>query len=85
MTLDDLIERLNEYRETLGGEAEVRLMTQQNWPFENTIAGLVSLEEIHDSKDRTSEDRDEEIEAIVYLCEGTQLGYGMKQAWEAAY
>ena len=85
MTLDELIERLTEYRDTLGGEAEVRLMTQQNWPFENTIAGLVSQEEIHDSTDRDGEECDEATEAIVYLCEGSQLGYGSKQAWEAAY
>jgi hypothetical protein len=42
MTLNELIERLEEYKDELGGEAEVRLMTQQNWPFENAITGLVS-------------------------------------------
>ncbi|MEZ6097154.1 MAG: hypothetical protein R3C03_23515 [Pirellulaceae bacterium] len=42
MTLNELIERLKDYRDDLGGETEVRLMTQQNWPFENSIYGLVS-------------------------------------------
>ena len=42
MTIDDLISRLEDYRDEHGGETEVRLMTQQNWPFENGIAGLAS-------------------------------------------
>jgi hypothetical protein len=37
MTLNEIIERLEEYRDELGGDCEVRLMTQQNWPFENAI------------------------------------------------
>ncbi len=32
MNLDTLIEILNDYREEFGGDAEVRLMTQQNCP-----------------------------------------------------
>ncbi len=42
MNLDTLIEILNDYREEFGGDAEVRLMTQQNWPFENRICGVTS-------------------------------------------
>ena len=49
MNLDTLIEILNDYREEFGGDAEVRLMTQQNWPFENSITGLVSGAEINES------------------------------------
>ena len=43
MTIDELIQRLEDYRDEIGGDAEVRLMTQQNWPFENTIFGLASV------------------------------------------
>lgn len=46
MTIDQLIERLSEYRDEIGGDAEVRLMTQENWPFENLICGLASGGEI---------------------------------------
>ena len=53
MTLHELIERLEEYRGELG-DAEVRLMTQQNWPFENAITGLVSGAEINDTTTKTS-------------------------------
>ena len=51
MTIDQLIERLEEYRDLIGGDAQVRLMTQQNWPFENSITGLCSGEEINDAVD----------------------------------
>ena len=83
MTLNELIERLEEYRDELGEDAEVRLMTQQNWPFENSITGLVSGAEINAADD--DDDADVETDAVVYIVEGTQLGYGSKRAWEAAY
>lgn len=83
MTLNELIERLEEYRDQLGEDAEVRLMTQQNWPFENTITGLASGAEINEAND--DDDEDVEADAVVYIVEGQQLGYGSKRAWEAAY
>lgn len=85
MTLDELISRLEEYREDLGGETEVRLMSQQNWPFENSITGLCSGQEINDACDDEEDDEDVEAEKIVYVVEGQQLCYGSKRAWEAAY
>jgi len=85
MTIDELIGRLEEYRDELGGEAEVRLMTQQNWPFENGIVGLASGAEINDDGDDLEDDGDVEDDAVVYLCEGEQLCYGTKRAWEAAH
>lgn len=83
MTLNELIERLEEYRDELGEDAEVRLMTQQNWPFENTITGLASGAEINESDD--DDDACVEDDAVVYIVEGTQLRYGSKRAWEAAH
>lgn len=81
MTINELIERLEEYRDLHGEDCEVRLMTQQNWPFENTITGLVSGEEIND----TDDDDDVEADAVVYIVEGQQLGYGSKRAWEIVH
>lgn len=81
MTIDELIERLEEYRDDLGGDTEVRLMTQQNWPFENAIAGLASRDEINDSLEG---DEPDDVEAVVFIVEGQQLGYGTKAAWEVA-
>ncbi|HSG71772.1 MAG TPA: hypothetical protein VLA12_15225 [Planctomycetaceae bacterium] len=86
MTINELIERLEDYRDLLGGDAEVRLMTQENWPFENTIYGLASAEEINDAgnADDPDDDGDTEDADVVFICEGQQLGYGTKRAWEVA-
>ena len=89
MTIDELIERLEGYRDEIGGDAEVRLMTQQNWPFENTVYGLVSGAEINESEDDEedegeSDDDDVEQDVVLYIVEGQQLGYGSKRAWEVA-
>lgn len=83
MTIDELIERLEEYRDAIGGEAEVRLMTQQNWPFENEIVGLASGEEINEPDD--GEDKDVDEDGVVFIVEGQQRCYGSKRAWEVAY
>jgi len=82
MTIDQLIERLEEYRDTLGGDTEVRLMTQQNWPFENRITGLASGEELNQ---QDGDDDDVPDDQVVYIVEGQQLRYGSKRAWEIAY
>ena len=84
MTIDQLIERLKEYRDELGGEAEVRMMTQQNWPFENSIAGVTSGSEIND-RDEDEDDEDVDDDQMVYIVEGKQIGYGSKRAWDVAY
>jgi len=83
MTIDELIQRLEEYRDAIGGEAEVRLMTQQNWPFENEIVGLASGKEINEPDDGEDEDVDED--SVVFIVEGQQRCYGSKRAWEVAY
>ena len=85
MTLDTLIELLNEYRDELGGDAEVRMMTQQNWPFENHICGLTSGQEMNDTTDDVvDDDQDDSDDAVVYIVEGGQIGYGSKRAWDTA-
>jgi hypothetical protein len=87
MTINELIERLEEYRDEVGGDAEVRLMTQSNWPFENGIFGLASGQEINDAANDNdpSNDGDADADQVVYICEGEQLCYGTKRAWEVAY
>jgi len=87
MTIDELIERLEDYRGDFGGDAEVRLMTQSNWPFENDIFGLASGQEINDAADEDgpTDDGDVEADQVVYICEGQQLCYGTKRAWEVAH
>jgi len=72
MTIDEMIERLEEYKSCCanGGLTEIRLATQPNWPFEWTIKGMVSTRE---AEDATEEETGEE--EVVYICEGDQIGY----------
>ncbi len=87
MTLDELIEQLEDYRDEIGGDAEVRMMTQQNWPFENAICGLASGAEINahiESDDDEPDNDDVESDNILYIVEGSQLKYGSKRAWDVA-
>lgn len=75
MRLSDLIERLEEYREQLGGDAEVRLMTQPSYPFENSIKGVCSAEDMEMEGDAN----------VVYIVELKQLAYGSQVAWDVAF
>lgn len=80
MTVGELRELLEQYDDA----TEVRLMTQSAWPFENAVHGVVSAQEIADDDEPDDEDLDEPVEPVVYICEGTQLKYGTKSAWELA-
>ena len=68
MTARDLIEEL-EYAISMNGneDVEVRLAQQPKWAFEYTIDEAVTIE-VDD------EDTDEK-EKVVYLSEGSQIGY----------
>lgn len=79
VTLNALIERLQSYREGLGGDAEVRLMTQRSWPFQNAISGVVSRQAINEADEQTKAADDGDR---IFIVEGTQLGYGWKCALE---
>ena len=48
MKIETLINILQDYSDAHGSETEVRLMTQQNWPFENNIYGITSSDDIAD-------------------------------------
>jgi hypothetical protein len=58
MTVGDLIEVLREFDE----DADVRIASQPNWPFEYEIDEVIEA--------RTGSD-----ETTVYLGEGIQIGY----------
>lgn len=75
MTVRELIELLEDYPD----DYEVRLMTQPSWPFENSIAGVISTSEM-DNEDEKDEPTDPDAD-VVYITEGGQLGYGRKAAW----
>lgn len=85
MTVENLINLLEDLAEA-HPEAEVRFMSQPNWPFEYSIRGVTTTSEISDDEE---EDEDEGVmpEAptkteVIYLVEGSKLGYGNKAAWD---
>jgi len=84
MKVHELIEIL----EDLDPDAEVLIMSQENWPFENSLAGVAVREEMHREDDDEDEDDADYGEGLrpndVFLCEGRQLRYGNKNAWNVA-
>jgi hypothetical protein len=83
MTVGDLIELLSEYDPDL----EVRLIEQPSWPFEYSIAGVVSSDEIAEHDKEPQEDRHPSTgitpkPTTVFIVEGRQLSYGSKTAWD---
>jgi len=80
MTVAKLIERLSQ----MDPEARVFLMTQSSWPFEYSIYGVTERREFEDT------DEDEVVHGAlpgndVFICEGEQLRYGNKDAWNIAW
>ena len=96
MKVRELIEILEE----LDPEASVYIMSQQNWPFELAIHGVTVREEFTETDDEDGDAEDAPArtegdrwrarpEALprndVFIVEGSQLRYGSKDAWDAAY
>jgi hypothetical protein len=80
MQVRDLIELL----EDQDPEAEVLIMTQESWPFENAIAGVAAREEIVECDAGEGEREEGTAPNDVFIVEGRQLRYGSKAAWNAA-
>ena len=88
MKVNELIEILQE----MDPEAEVLIMSQQSWPFENDLAGVCQRSDLVEEDDGEVEEEDQgrciggdELPSNdVFLVEGTQLRYGSKRAWDVA-
>ena len=93
---------VSELRELLEGcdpEAEVRIMSQEGWPFENAIRGVAVrgdfAGEACDCERRIDEPHEEGCPAEadttpegcaandVFIVEGDQERYGERSAWQA--
>lgn len=71
---------LREIIEDLDDEMEVRFMYQYNWPFECSISNSwMPIEERNHFRPKDYADQEED--KVLYLVEGTQIGYGTKDAW----
>jgi hypothetical protein len=89
MKVRELIEML----EDCDPEADVLMMSQPSWPFEWSIDGVISRDEIpseepdEDEEEDDDEDEDDDDERAngrkndVFILEGRQLRYGSKAAW----
>jgi len=86
MKVSELIELLQDQ----DPEAEVMIMSQENWPFENAVAGVAVREEFVDDEDCDEDEREEPryekgtAPSDVFIVEGQQLRYGSKAAWRVA-
>ena len=80
------VKQLIEILEDLDPDAEVLIVSQQHWPFENAIAGVAVREDVVFDDDEREEPRYEKGTAAndVFIVEGQQLRYGSKAAWDAA-
>ncbi len=96
MRLIDLIEALQDQLASMSGPeqqtAEVRIMSQPSWPFENAIAGVAAEEDLYEEEEDEGEDEevggaggykpcDDPDHRVIYIAEGRQIGYGTKAAW----
>ena len=82
MTVRELIEYLEQFDE----DAQVLIMEQPSWPFEYSIDGVITREELIERRKEEDDGTAEELgygmdKTDVFLVEGTQLRYGDKNAW----
>jgi hypothetical protein len=74
MTVSELIDLLSDYPEN----AEVRLAHQPHWPFEYSVQAVAGAEEMWELEawnGVAGDEAEDEAPNIVYIAEGTQLGY----------
>lgn len=78
MTVGELIGILERYDEDL----DVLIVSQPSWPFEYSIDGIVARSEIFEERDEYDEEEEDKEDDCVFICEGNQLRYGRKAAWD---
>lgn len=70
MTINELIERLQEAAEDGFGESEVRLATQPSWPLQFTVGGVVTPDDRACARGQEPDEEREESWLVVYITEG---------------
>lgn len=89
MTIDEMIAALEEAREDLGGEAQVRVAYQPNWPLRGTVARVTVPDgpDPDDNYDEGSAAPGQENDGrMVWIAVGSapydENPYGPRWAWE---
>lgn len=85
MTIDDLIAELEDARENLGGDAEVRVAYQENYPLRGTVA-RVTVPEDEDPYDEGERAVGQDADGgMVWIAVGSapydENPYGPRWAW----
>jgi hypothetical protein len=77
VTLRELIDELQDYATEHGDDIEVRLAQQPRWAFEYAIGALavVRTDDEEEDDDDAPVDTSDDAEPILYIGEGSQLGY----------
>jgi len=82
MRLEDLVRELQDFLDDYP-DAEVKLATQPNWPFEYSIGSVVAVD-LSEEEDEFEEEEEEDVDVddeeddeniVIYIGEGEQLGY----------
>lgn len=71
VTVEELMDRLSE----MPPGAEVRLAHQPSWPFEYSVDGWSPVVAVDPSEDDGEGPPAEAGETVVYIVEGSQIGY----------
>jgi hypothetical protein len=72
--LDMKVAELLSMLEGVDPETELRLATQPSYPMEHSIMGVTDVVD-------ATHPYTQAVEKVVYLLEGTQLGYASRELW----
>lgn len=84
MTIDHLIAELEQAREDLGGDAEVRIAYQQHYPMRLTVQHLTVPAEHPYADDERAPGQDNDADMVWLACEppdAPENPYGPSWAW----
>jgi hypothetical protein len=87
MTIDELMTRLEDARDELGGETDVRIALQPGYPLEASIKGCLSTSDMEDMEDDEPLDMEvkEKLQGFWIVIREPKAYTPVRAMWEAAY
>jgi len=70
MTVNEMIERLQEVAEDGFGECDLRLAFQPNWPLQFTVGGIATPDDAYEDEEERESTQEDDAAGIVYIYEG---------------